>query len=507
MRRLATCLLLLGIAAAHRAGAEEPSRVEGKTVAEWIQVFRTDKHVDARQRAAAALGEFGPAAAAAVPVLAAPFHQGDATVGLHAASAIARIGGAGLDVLVECLHHGEHWVQLAGVHGLRRASAPPERVIAALVQVVQADRGGVTDVAIGEPAAVTLGELKAIDALMRLSADASATIRRRAVLGLGHCKDHPPEALALLRRAAKDPDESVRAVVIQAMCYFGEVTIPDRLEAVEDPCSVVRELAIESLDSSATQTERAFSVLCKALSDVDGRVRRRATQSIAAYYEVEVGLPALASVLWDADAGPLAARALARSGQGAEVLLSATKSTDLRTRVNAARGLGEVHTDPDKVCSALIKSIGAPEGELRSAAAGALARQGRHAVPHVVPLLRHADANTRALAAWVLAIMGEKALASLGELIVAVGDPDAHVRKYACYALQRMGPNAHSAIPALTKALADPDGSVRADAIRALDRLGADGAELTSALERLVSDEDKTVREAAQDLLDGLKAR
>ena len=140
--------------------------------------------------------------------------------------------------------------------------------------------------------------------------------------------------------------------------------------------------------------------------------------------------------------------------------------------------------------------------EAREEAAQALSAIGETAMPHLLKLLHHADADARCWAAWTLA---QTALPqAIAPLIAALDDGDGEVRTCAALALgelraaeaapaligqlesanglltrcaaDALAKIGEKAVPALIKALKHPQNQVRVWATRALSSIGSEAA-------------------------------
>jgi HEAT repeat protein len=116
-------------------------------------------------------------------------------------------------------------------------------------------------------------------------------------------------------------------------------------------------------------------------------------------------------------------------------------------------------------------------------------------------MLKTGDANTQALAAYGLSLLGPDAAVAVPALIDALHSEHGLVRQNAALALGRIGPAARSAVPALTEALRDVEWTVRRQSAISLGEIGSDAAPAVPALQRLGKDPDRLVRQAAKDAL------
>ena len=89
------------------------------------------------------------------------------------------------------------------------------------------------------------------------------------------------------------------------------------------------------------------------------------------------------------------------------------------------------------------------------AAADALARIGKPALPALIEALESKNAPTRARAVRAIGMMEESDPQAIEALSTALRDPDASVREQAARALGHIGPPARAAVPELIELLAE----------------------------------------------------
>jgi len=133
-----------------------------------------------------------------------------------------------------------------------------------------------------------------------------------------------------------------------------------------------------------------------------------------------------------------------------------------------------------------------------------LAKIGPDAVPALRKAMDSRSANTRALAARTLGLIGDSA--ALPSLLAALSDRDPSVRRVAATALGQLGNKA--AVGSLKKLLDDTDEETRIEAAAALWSLGNDSSGLVALRVALSSKEESLRLRALQILADmGAKAR
>jgi len=120
-------------------------------------------------------------------------------------------------------------------------------------------------------------------------------------------------------------------------------------------------------------------------------------------------------------------------------------------------------------------------------------RMGQLAVPSLVDLLSHDQAEVRARAADTLCDLGLKAKFSLPALIECLSDQNDKVRHHAAEAIGTIAPDQDIAVEPLTKALTDEVDLVRRNATLSLAKIGQRATQAVSALTEALTDPDHLV--------------
>jgi HEAT repeat protein len=150
------------------------------------------------------------------------------------------------------------------------------------------------------------------------------------------------------------------------------------------------------------------------------------------------------------------------------VLVERLDDASWRVRSAAVERIGML-ADPSPVAERLLDGIsGGPSIGARDACAAALARLGRPVVPALVERLGAPDADLRQAAASVLAEIGDRR--TVPALAARLADPDENVRTACAGALGRIGGG--EAAGALLAALDSDDSTLRLSAVEALASLG-----------------------------------
>ncbi|MDE2142083.1 MAG: HEAT repeat domain-containing protein [Elusimicrobia bacterium] len=228
------------------------------------------------------------------------------------------------------------------------------------------------------------------------------------------------EAVAVLAGRSDDPDPEVRAVVAAAWGDLGNAAAIPRLK--------------------------------KSLADDNADVRIAAAASLTKLGDVQ-GLLALIDATKPIMSG--------RASSPAEELRRMARDA---ARARAALKLGEAGGDAG--IEALRSLLGDPAGEVRDAAAAALARAGQGDSSQFVDALKDPDEGVRAAGARSLGIIGRDGLEPLKKALSS--DASASVRAEAAEALGSFSDPASERL--LSAALKDKSGRVRLAAARALGR-------------------------------------
>ncbi len=155
------------------------------------------------------------------------------------------------------------------------------------------------------------------------------------------------------------------------------------------------------------------------------------------------------------------------------------RSSDLRSRVEAANALAALGPRAQEAIPALLNAMGRMSSELEfSRAVGkAMKAIGAAAVPQLAGALRSGVPKARFHAAAALARLGPEAAPAVSALVEALeGDSDYSVRSNAAAALGAIGPAAASALPALRRAAGNPNEKLTSDPARAEVRVQANRA-------------------------------
>ena len=180
-------------------------------------------------------------------------------------------------------------------------------------------------------------------------------------------------------------------------------------DALHNPNSQVRELAVVALAELPVAAGRRVAAIGKALSDTNARVRRRAARALG-------------------DFGPHALPAVPQ-------LTAGLRDPDNSVRRDAAGALGRLGPASHPGAGGLVVLLAEPETRTRVVAATALKRIGKAAVPALLDGLRHRDPELRGRCVTVLGQVAPGDSTVELALLDAAGDADAEVRRRAGEAL------------------------------------------------------------------------
>ncbi|HWW92038.1 MAG TPA: HEAT repeat domain-containing protein [Vicinamibacteria bacterium] len=181
-------------------------------------------------------------------------------------------------------------------------------------------------------------------------------------------------------------------------------------------------------------------------------------------------------------------------------LLLSLRSGNERSRIEAARALGELGAQAKGAESALITLLDDPSPRVRVAATWAVARLRPLPAAALAGLIRRLQdpaPGVRAGAARALGEMGEAGKPALLPLVERLRDEDETVRARAGESLAEIGPDTEGCRRALVSVLADPAAPGRAEAAGALGRLGPGAVEAVPVLSSALEDKREAVRARA----------
>jgi HEAT repeat protein len=441
-------------------------------------LIRELQHPDVRRRwrAAVALWEMGPYAAAASEALMAALVDPAPIVADAASGALARIRGQSaprlgearpttgpvdVPLLVEALHHEDVRVREWAAVALRDLGPGAQEAVPALVAVLRDPGSGIRDWAALALGAVAIEVTAVLPELVHALNDGNMFLRAAAATSLGALGSRARPAVPQLVTALRDENGGVRARAAVALGRIGPLArdaVPALLRLLED-----REASVA--DAAALALEKIIG-------------RPEPTASFPP-------LPRLASDRVPADAAPPAPEPVAAGGQTASPAAPPPEAEGPSAAAGTAGEPGQEAAEPETV--SLLPEL------VRAATAG-LSSQ-------VPPAKAPAELPTDAPAA----IGGPTPVAGLPlggagyvrALMRGLNDRDATVRWRASVALGEIGPGAVEAVRVLVEALEDEDETVRWEAAKSLGKIGPDARDAVPALAAALSESDEVLRTAA----------
>ena len=409
-----------------------------------------------------------------------------------------------LPELIECARKGnERQLRTAAVGALGQLGPYAERAVPLLVEMLDEPQGNLNVHSvlgkIGATAVPALVEVanseKPSTRRYALSALYNMTMHRHAALALG---------VATARLRDDDPGVRAAAVRVLGWLKTKSLPAVDELvERLRDENPRVREEAASALGAIGSADDSVVQGLSEALSDRNERVRRSAARALGTFGPKAVdSAAALAHSLNDSDkyVRISAVQALGQIGPGAEKAVSALadvlEGTDNYTRQQALKALQQIGRASHPAFASIRLLLADPEQETRRAAAMAMAAIGPAAKPALKELSdivadSQEDATTRYNTALALGGIGGEAF---GILRQGLESDDAVRRKLCVSAMSQLSAQAEEVIPHLLRRLDDPDEQVRSSVTVALHQLRR---EAVPALKAALDSPNPRVREAA----------
>jgi HEAT repeat protein len=282
----------------------------------------------------------------------------------------------------------------------------------------------------------------------------------------------------------ESPSRDVMIAALDALVSLGPKAkegVPDLIKVIERDGNPARLAAIEVIGHIGPDAGKAIPILTKVLAHEDFHTQYFSVRALAKIGpESKVALPEIQRLLQSGvasarknaatalgDLGPVigedgiralvaalgdkvftvreqAALALGKLGEHARESLPELRELaqkhSLSTRVAAAHAVWDISRDIDFVLPILIEETEATNHQLDALRALAdIGPAAKGAVPRLVPLLRHADAEVQMLAADVLGAIGPDAKAARAELKGLLDHEEKDVRESAAAALKAIG--------------------------------------------------------------------
>jgi HEAT repeat protein len=225
---------------------------DSASIAQWVkQLGDEDRAV--RVKAANELGLLGRSAAdEAVAAMTKALHDPFEPVALNAAYGLAKMGGKGVDSLLNALNNETEDVSRIAAYGASAA----RNAVDGLIECLQSDNKEAV-----ANAAFALGELReiaasAVPALSALMKDESVYVRRNSAEALGLIGEGSAAAIEGLNRGLTDEDTQVRFMTALSCLRLGpkaSETVANLTKALDDENRYVRANAADALYFIGTQ--------------------------------------------------------------------------------------------------------------------------------------------------------------------------------------------------------------------------------------------------------------
>jgi HEAT repeat protein len=288
----------------------------------------------------------------------------------------------------------------------------------------------------------------------------------------------PAEGVAALGESLKDPDPLVRRMAAAGLGHLGsgaETAMLALIRATRDPDDAVRKLSASALGQVAPKSEMAIAALAELMNDRSSAVRLWTAEVLGSLGSAAA--PAMIAALPTQDV-PTRTSLVTHLGQlrakDDAIVSSLVKAIDdpaPEVRAWAVQGLrGLVPSRQDVVVPALLKAMGDSDSSSWHWASLTLGTIRPHqlVLSALIERLRQGEPRARRAAAFAMAQMGgdttsepELTSQALPPLAAALTDPDPTVRSAAAWAIQRFGAAAKPVEAALRAAINDPNRHVR----------------------------------------------
>jgi len=489
MKKLAILWLLVGLAVfmPDKDGAADESKSEpvyqGKTLKEWIKALQ-EGDLSARLQALRALGEMGPKASPAVPILIRTLEDKNLSVGSMAQITLVRIGKPAMPALLEVFkdQSRDGLVRTRAVHIIGSIGADATEAIPDLIKALGED-------SIASSASTALGDMgkAALPSILEALKSEDKETQAGAARALGQMGPEAEEAIPILRRALKGFDIGFRVRAAKALIQLhpkDREALAALIGLLTGTTEEVRTDAMYALRDVGSDAREAITALEAILKEEDERV----TAANVILHIQPTHKAALAVILedlkndrpqhWTFTAlehlGPLA-------HEGVPSLVLLLKNEQEFVVDQTVQALGKIGPAAKEAVPALIEAL---KNRKNIWIVNALGEIGSpEAVPTLIELSKDPDPKIRQYSATALGLIGRASDATVPALLEALKDKDDDVRAHAIMALGEIKPEAKITLPHFQEALKDKNLFVRGIA---LARLGELGPEAKSAVPELL---------------------
>jgi HEAT repeat protein len=418
-----------------------------------------DPNPAVRERAARALGRFGPDAA---PVLPALLDATRAANGAPAfADALAQVGPPVLPVLLQALQSAKP-EESAWILRALRGFGPP--AVPILSEALKHQKPEVRAAAASTLGAMGRDAADAVNPLFVLAEDTNPTVQAAALRALVAQRADSGRLKPLLQTALNSPNADIRKAGAAGTAALGgasQLGVRGLLDLFADDDQPGRIAAVQALGLLGVEAAPAVGPLSERLNDLAlqsliietlGKIGPASAPAVPRLIELAKSTDQRAAVLPTLiKIGPKASSAL-------PMIYGCMNDPASDVRASAAVAIGTLETDQSKALATLIPLAADPSGRMRRAVAGILPKYGAAARPAVPALVNMLNSNNeRADAMSALKTIGVDTVPDLKKMLTI---KDAKIRTFACESLAALGPAARDAVPQLKDVLKQ-DASLR----------------------------------------------
>lgn len=455
--------------------------ISGANAAELLTGrLRDEADPSVRRDVVEKLGELGPPAREAVPVLETATQDEDSDVREAASDALARVSPEdAVKTLVKNLKASQWQVRCGAAQMLGEMGPAARDAIPALKAATRDDDPNVQAAALD--ALVKLAPGDAVKPLVPKLNAGEPPERQIAAQMLGAIGPAAREAIPALQKATQDNDSNVQAAALEALVKVspGDAIKPLVLKLYHASESPGREKAAQMLGSMGSAARDAIPALQEAAARDSNADVHAAAQDALVYVK-------------------------ATRQDAVKLLVEASNDSSWKMRQKAAQVLGEMGPAAREAIPALQKATGDADSDVQAAALEALVKVSPgEAVKLLVDRLNASESQVRQKAARILGEMRPAARDAIRALIKATHDDNSDVQAAALEALVKASPE--DAIKPLVLKLNASEWQVRQKAAQMLGGMGSAAREAIPALQKAAQDSDSDVRAAAQEALDKIQ--
>jgi HEAT repeat protein len=443
-----------------------------------LKAAQTDK-ATLRNVAIKTLGEIGPAAAEAIPVLKGYLLAPDKGAGEAAADALAGIGDAALETLTAATADDSAAVRGLAMRALQKMGVS---AIHSLTDLLAAKHVDVRRQAVATLGALPTNEKVVVIGLGYATKDTDFQVRKTALQALRNRGPGAKLAEPYISALLTDIDPQIRLDAFNTLKDLGVDAKPGLKKALSHKDPAVRVMTASLMAQLNLEMELAEPILLEALKEKDETLKMQAANALSLRgLQADVVLPIFLAGLKNPTASVrrTAAEAIQRYGpkakQAGPALIAALDDPDDSVRAQALTAVRHIDPEPKTLLAAMVKVLKRKDDPLHKEAAQVVFQVGPDALGDILTLLKTEDAPAlRLTCLQVLAMVGPPAKVAADELVKALTAPDARARMAAARALGNIGPDAKTALEPLAKLAKDADANVQKIAEAAVAQIKAD---------------------------------